>query len=74
MKKKQKPVCCGAMENFAPGQSKVQWYVVESEPNYFVMPYIQTENGKMRVNNCPCCGADVRNVYHENGVMKLANV
>lgn len=47
-------VCCGVLERML-----IAWMVLPDGKK--VMPYIPGENGEMfRVNNCPSCGAYVR--------------
>ena len=58
------PVCCGVLERML-----IAWMVLPDGKK--VMPYIPGENGEMfRVNNCPSCGAYVRDSEknYENSV------
>ena len=49
-------VCCGVLEGMP-----IAWMVLPDGKK--VMPYIPGENGEMfRVNNCPSCGAYVREI------------
>ena len=51
---KHNVICCGVLE-----QMLIAWFVDPAGKK--VMPYIPGENGEMfRVNNCPSCGACVR--------------
>ena len=56
-KKNNATICCGAFEKMA-----FSW--MESEKGIRCMPYIlgHADNIKYRVNNCPSCGAYVRDV------------
>jgi len=48
-------ICCGVLERMELGWMKL-------EDGSKCMPYIKgnNDNNKYRVNNCPCCGAYVR--------------
>lgn len=54
---KGKDFCCGTFEKMVPAFG---WYFTDD--NVYLMPYILNTEPKLRVNHCPCCGAEVRNV------------
>jgi hypothetical protein len=37
-------------------------YETEDEEKVYCMPYLETSIGKLRVNYCPVCGREIRNV------------
>lgn len=53
-----KSYCC---ENFEKMFSAFGWFRMEREDgDRLLMPYIEVNGIKWRVNNCPSCGAKVR--------------
>jgi len=52
----KKPICCGYFEKVA---RTFDWFTYNDKGvKMFVLPNIN----KSRVNNCPCCGAEVREI------------
>ena len=49
-------ICCG---NFEKMVHAFNWMILD---DFALMPYIPNGNLKLRVNNCPSCGAEVRSV------------
>ena len=53
-KKQEEIICCGILEKM-----NIEWMLLEDGTK--CMPFISSEeNIKYRVNNCPSCGAVVR--------------
>jgi len=53
-------ICCGYFEKLL---QNFRWFSIQTEEGEkLCMPYILTENEKIRVNNCPVCGKEVRSV------------
>jgi hypothetical protein len=58
------PICCGVLEKM-----NINWMALEDGTK--IMPYIEDKNNdtNWRVNNCPSCGAYVRNSTIKNEVI-----
>lgn len=50
-------MCCDSFKKFIP---IFKW--MQTEEKICLMPYIQCGNLKMRINHCPSCGKEVRNI------------
>lgn len=56
---RDKPCC----ETFEKMLGLFGWFRVEyNEGTYYTMPYLEHSGVKWRVNNCPSCGAEVRDI------------
>jgi hypothetical protein len=52
----KKPICCGTFEKYA---KEFTWMTLE-DYSIYLMPHIGDD--KYRINHCPTCGAEIRNV------------
>jgi hypothetical protein len=59
-------ICCGSFEKYA---KQFKWMILdqECEERKYIMPHINIidekyDTIKMRVNHCPTCGFEVRNI------------
>ena len=48
--------CCKSFKNFI---KKFYWMTLDKK---YIMPYTYVDGIKYRVNHCPSCGADVRDI------------
>jgi hypothetical protein len=54
------PVCCG---NFERMITAFGWFKVDDPTvDKLLMPYLEVDGVKWRVNNCPSCGHNVRSI------------
>jgi hypothetical protein len=54
-------ICCGYFEKYA---SSLGWmhFTDDDEQKIRVMPHINANGSRWRVNNCPTCGFEVRGI------------
>jgi len=59
----QNVICCGYFEKLL---QNFGWFSIQTEEGEkLCMPYMLSGNEKIRVNNCPACGKEVRSVEIE---------
>lgn len=55
-------ICCDSFRSFAGHSFHWMSYSEDDGTKVFVMPFLDVNGQKFRVNNCPSCGTEVRSI------------